>query len=132
MKILERNKQTFYYATYSGTSMGYDEDGFMTFENAAGYSKWQKFRANISPARGESTAELFGNDTDYDKVIVTDNLNCPIDENSVLAIDMTVEEDTDVTTYDYIVKKVAKSLNFIQYAVKKVKVNESISESNGN
>lgn len=123
MKTLERNKQTFYYATYSETTMGYDEDGFMTFENASGYSKWTAFRANISPARGESTAELFGSDIDYDKVIITDDLNCPIDENSVLAIDMTVEGNTDVTTYDYVVKKVAKSLNFIQYAVKKVKVN---------
>ena len=131
MKTLERNKQTFYYATYSGSQMGYDADGFMTFDNSPQYSKWAKFRANISPARGESTAELFGNDIDYDKVIVTDDLNCPIDENSVLAIDMTVTEGTDVATYDYIVKKVAKSLNFVQYAVKKVKVNEVVSESNG-
>lgn len=131
MRTLERNKTTFYYATYSGTAMGYDKDGFMTFENAAGHSKWTSFRANISPARGESTAELFGNDIDYDKVIVTDDLTCPIDENSVLAIDMTVVEGTDVTAYDYVVKKVAKSLNFVQYAVKKVKVNEPQSPSNG-
>lgn len=123
MKTLNRNKTTFHYATYSGTDAGYDEQGFMTFENTPTYSKWVEFRANISPARGESTAELFGNDIDYDKVIITDDLTCPIDENSVLAIDMTVAADTAVSTYDYIVKKVAKSLNFIQYAVKKVKVN---------
>lgn len=123
MKTLNRNKQTFHYATYSNSAMDYDSQGYMTFENTAAYSKWVAFRASVSPAKGESTAELFGNDIDYDKIIITDDLNCPIDENSVLAIDMTVTEGADVTTYDYVVKKVAKSLNFIQYAVKKVKVN---------
>lgn len=123
MKTLNRNKQTFHYATYSSSAMDYDSQGFMTFENTATYSKWTKFRASVSPAKGESTAELFGSDIDYDKIIITDELDCPIDENSVLAIDMTVTEGDAVATYDYVVKKVAKSLNFIQYAVKKVKIN---------
>ena len=123
MRTLERNKKTFHYAVYLGGTEAMDAFGDHTFEGVPSYSKWRTYRANISPARGESTAELFGNDLIYDKIIVTDDLNCEIDENSVLAIDMAVNEGDDVATYDYVVSKKAVSLNYIQYAVTKVKVN---------
>lgn len=123
MRTLERNKQTFHYAVYLGSTESMDAFGDHTFEGVPSYSKWRTYRANISPARGESTAELFGNDMSYDKIIITDDLNCEIDENSVLAIDMAVAEGDDVATYDYVVSKKAVSLNYIQYAVTKVKVN---------
>lgn len=124
MKTLERNKQTFYYATYSTRTE--DMDGQLhTFEYTPTYSEWTEFRANISPARGESSADVFGADVNYDRVIVTDDLTCPIDEHTVLAIDIepNVRETTaDMPIYDYVVTKKAKSLNFIQYAVAKVKI----------
>lgn len=132
MRTLERNKSKFYYATYIGSTEMLDENGFNTFEPTVSYSKWKPYKANISAARGESTAELFGNDLVYDKIIVTDDTDCEIDENSVLAIDFAVEEGADVAVYDYVVVKRAESLNFVQYAVRKVKVNELPSPSNGN
>ena len=126
MKTLERNKQTFYYATYTSQAEIMDGD-LHTFESDPAYGAWTEFRANISPARGESSADVFGADVNYDKVIVTDDLTCPIDEHTVLAID--IEPNTRETVavapvYDYVVTKKAKSLNFIQYAVAKVQVND--------
>lgn len=144
MKTLKRNKRKFYYATYQGNVEILDANGNHTFEKRNTYSEWKEFHANISPARGESSAALFGNDVSYDKTIVTDDLDCEIDENTVLCIDIAPNippqptETTEVTSnvtdkvdppfepvYDYIVTKKAVSLNFIQYAVTKVKVNGS-------
>lgn len=124
MKTLNRNKQTFYYATYTDKTEIMDGE-LHTFEYTTGYSAWTEFRANISPARGESYADVFGADVNYDRVIVTEDLTCPIDEHTVLAIDIAPNKRTTVAdppVYDYVVTKKAKSLNFIQYAVAKVKV----------
>ena len=56
-------------------------------------------------------------------MIVTDDLTCPIDENSVLFVDKLPEYSEDGTPlYDYVVKRVAKSLNAIAYAIQKVNV----------
>lgn len=77
-------------------------------------------RCNVSPASGQSQIETFGNLEAYDKIILTDDLHCPIDENTVLFIDH--EPDATGENFDYVVKRIAKSLNFIAYAVSKVKV----------
>lgn len=124
MRTLERNKQAFYYATYKGMTERMDGN-LHTFENVPSYSEWVECRANISPARGESSADVFGADVNYDRIIVTDDLSCPIDEYTVLAIDIEPNQrDTTsvMPVYDYIVTKKAESLNFVQYAVAKVKV----------
>lgn len=125
MKTLKRNQQTLYYATYGTQTEVITPGGLHTFEPVVTYSAWTEFHANISPARGESSADVFGADVNYDRVIVTDDLTCPIDEHTVLAIDIApnTRETTAVQpVYDYVVTKKAKSLNFIQYAVKKVTV----------
>ena len=127
MRTLERNKTNFYYATYIGMTDIKDDDDYYTGEKATEYSVWKPFSANISPATGTSQTEQFGNSEQYDKIIVTDILDCEIDENTVLAIDIAPNErtkTTDLPVYDYIVKKKAKSLNSVSYAVSKVKVND--------
>lgn len=125
MKTLNRNKQTFYFAVYNAQTEIMDGE-LHTFEYAPSYGEWTEFRANISPARGESMADVFGADVNYDRIIVTDDLTCPIDEHTVLAIDIQPNERESTSVlpvYDYIVTKKATSLNFIQYAVSKVQVN---------
>jgi len=125
MKTLSRNKQTFYYAVYSTQSEIMDGQ-LHTFEYTPSYGEWTECHANISPAKGESMADVFGADVQYDRIIVTDDLACPMDEHTVLAIDIAPNERkavTDLPVYDYVVTKKAKSLNFIQYAVSKVQVN---------
>ena len=123
MKVMERNKSTFYYMLYVRTENLEDAEGYETGEKKVVYDEAVSMRANISPATGQSNVEQFGNLENYDKVIVTDDLTCPIDENSVLFIDKSPAYDEEGNPlYDYTVKRVAKSLNSISIAVSKVKV----------
>lgn len=120
MRTLKRNKRRFYYCLYGTEVELTDGDGFYTGETAIGYGAPVECWANISPATGQSNTEMFGNLTDYDRVIVTDDMNLPIDENTVLFIDKTPTNGAD--GYDYIVRRVAKSLNSIAIAIRKVDV----------
>jgi hypothetical protein len=122
-----------------------DENGNETGEILPHYNEAVSYFANISPATGQAQTEQFGNLDSYDKVIVTRDVDCPIDENSVLFIEKEPEYTEVVTheiiegnalyaddeiaqvTYrmpknDYIVKRVAESLNGIAIAVRKVDV----------
>jgi len=122
MKILERNKSAFWYALYGGRQDVTDENGFFAGERPI-YEEARMMRANISAAAGNAQIEQFGTLEDYDKVIVTDETNCKIDENTVLFIDKEPEYAEDGTPlYDYVVRRVARSRNFISYAVGKVSV----------
>jgi len=138
MRCLKRNKRPFYYCLYKEEIPILDEYGNLSGERIVTYDDEVLMEANISQATGQSNTEQFGNLENYDKVIVTDDLNCPIDENSVLFIDKEPEwkdaeynEATAITVtgatvsvpvYDYTVRRVAKSLNAISIAVSKVKV----------
>ena len=123
MRCLKRNKQCFYYALYKGKEPIRDEMGNRTGEYRILYEAPVKCMANISAATGEAQATQFGSAVDYDRVIVTDHMCCPIDEYSVLCSDSPPDYDAEGNLiYDYIVKRVARSLNSISYAVSKVKV----------
>lgn len=122
MKTMDRNKAPFWYMTYAGSAPVLDEYG-NEIGTEVTYNPPVMLRANISPATGSSQVEQFGSLAGYDKVIVTDGVDCPIDENSVLFIDKAVEfTDDGKPLYDYTVKRVARSLNSVSYAVTKVSV----------
>lgn len=123
MKTLNRNKSPFWYLLYDCKVPVKDEYGNETGEELVVYKPAVAMNANISAATGSAQVEQFGNFAGYDKVIVTDDLGCPIDENTVLFIDKDPQYDEDgKPLYDYMVKRVAKSLNSISYAVSKVTV----------
>lgn len=123
MKVMERNKRTFWYCLYDHSEPVIDEDGNETSEEQTFYKPVQNLRANISAASGSSQVEQFGNLAGYDKVIVLDDTSCPIDENTVLFIDKEPEYGEDGNPlYDYRVKRVAKSLNSVSIAATKVSV----------
>ena len=123
MRTMEKNKRTFYYCLYKGTERLQDEYGNVTGEEKVIYSRPIQMRANISAASGSTQVEQFGNFISYDKVIVTDDINCLIDENSVLFVDKKPEYDKDQNPlFDYTVKRIAKSLNSISIAISKVTV----------
>jgi len=100
MRCLERNKQTFYYCLLDPTKevRMLDEYGNETGETIPYYDAHVSARANISPATGQSSVEQFGNLEGYDKVIVTDDLTCPITESTVLFVDK-APEYTNIETY---------------------------------
>lgn len=123
MKCMEINKVPFYYCLYEGERYLVDEDNYETGEKKVEYSSPCKCRGNISPARGNISVEQFGNDLQYDKVIVLDDVTCPIDEHSVLFVDkLPIFDDSDCPLFDYVVKKVARSLNSVSIAIAKVEV----------
>lgn len=119
MRTLEINKRKFYYCLYTGKTRKYDEYGNRTSEQYATYAAPVECWANISPATGQSMTEQFGGLEDYDKVIVTHDTTLPIDENTVLYVDKVPGENE---AYDYIVKRVARSINSLSIAISKVKV----------
>lgn len=125
MKMMNRNKSDFYYALYKGKNPITDEYGNRTGEYEILREDPQKYSANISAAKGEINTRQFGENESYDKVIVMDDKAPNIDEYTVLWVDTLPEMKSDGTTdtpYDYIVKKVAKSLNSVSIAISKVNV----------
>lgn len=121
MRTQALNRTKFYYALYIGNTELQDDNGLYTGEKGPSYGEPVLYKkGNISPATGNSDTEQFGKLEYYDNVIVTADMNCPIDENSILWVD---EKDT-TKPHDYIVKKVAKSKNGISIAIAKVKVSE--------
>lgn len=125
MRGMVRNKTGFYYASYNGETEIIDEHGNVTGEYAVSFSDPIKTYGNISAARGEMQSRQFGESESYDKVIVLDDRNAPIDEHSILWVDTLPhlnEDGTTDTPHDYIVKKVARSLNVVSIAISKVMV----------
>ena len=133
MRCMSRNKVKFFYALYERKEPIVDDYGNTTGEYEVFYGNPLEYSANISAAKGETQTRQFGENEVYDKVIVADNSVPPIDEYSVLWIDTmpqldetgalaTDESGTVITPHDYIVTKVARSLNSVSIAVSKVKV----------
>lgn len=115
MRNLSRNKSTIYYALYDSKSEVQDEDGLYTGDNAPSYTTPTEIRASVSAARGTSDIDLFGVNISYTKTVIVDDMECPIDEHSILWIGATPDEP-----HNYEVVQVAKSLNHISYAVQEV------------
>ena len=143
MTGLKRNMRPFSYCLYKEKHPISDEYGNETGEFVVIYNEAVSMTANISQATGQSNTEQFGNLDNYDKVIVTCDMNCPIEESSVLFIDKEPEYGDEIIIgyeepqtvlgdpvpitykpplYDYIVKRVAKSINSISIAIRKVEV----------
>ena len=129
MKTLARNMKPFTYCLYTGNTVPvYDEYGNETGELTIGYGEPQVAWGNISPATGQSAVEMFGGVDNYDKIIVTDDLDIPIDTDTVLFVGKAYEVAEDgQPIYNYTVSRVAKSLNFVAIAIREVKVNTGTS-----
>lgn len=142
-----RNHRKLYYCLFDPNTehIVLDENGNETGEVVPHYGQAVEMWANISPAIGSAQFEQFGNLGNYDKVIVTTDMDCPIDESSVLFIDTEPEytnfdthtivegyalyADDEILTvryelpkYNYIVKRVAVGLDAISIAVRKVEI----------
>ena len=119
MKSLNRNKQELYYALYTHKEPIIDEYGNKTGEFSLVYSEPTPVWMNISAARGTAETEMFGISANYTKTLVTSDMSCPIQEDTILWIGISPEGGTP---YNYSVVQVAKSLNSITYAIKEVEV----------
>lgn len=133
MKCMEINKVKFFYALYESKEPVIDDYGNSTGEYEVIHSEPQEFFANISAAKGTTQTQQFGDNITYDKVIIFDSDAPSIDEYSVLWVDTMPEfdeyghlavndEGETITPHDYVVKKVAKSLNTVLVAISRVNV----------
>lgn len=124
MRSLRRNKQPLYYATYVKKIPVTDENGDFTGDEETVYSKPIPFYENISPEKGSSQEEVFGKSLDYSRTVSTCNMSLPIDEFSRIWIETEPVLKPDGTAYgdsaDYSVVAIAKSLNSVVYALKKL------------
>ena len=121
-----RNMRNFYYSKYESKNELIDEYGNQTGEYEIIYSPPILCKGNISAAQGEMQSRQFGDSENYDKVITLSNVDIPINEYSILWVDNvpTINDDgTTDTSHDYIVRVVARSLNSVSIAIKKVDVN---------
>lgn len=121
MRNLKRNQQKLYYSLYKDKVQIIDDDGYETGDYKTGYDNPVLFYANISAARGSSDADMFGINLSYEKTICTCDMDLQITDGTLiwdskprLKSDGAVDEESA----DYVVVKVARSINSISYAVK--------------
>ena len=147
MRTLLRNLRTLYYCLYDHKEEIMDEDGNATGDYVIYYKPPVPLKANISTARGTVQDEVFGQNISYDKVVMCEDPDCPIDEDSVLFVDKLPEmaDQIGVLTdqdrnpildnqgelilvqvgrpiFDYVVRRAARSLNSVAYAIERADV----------
>ena len=136
MRALKRNKVKLWYQLYQTNIPIYETDlegnivtdpisgePLLTGDYEAGYGVPVMIKANVSPARSDASTDPFGVDLEYDKTVCSCDLNLPIDELSVLFVDKVPKYDKNrnlLNSADYKVVKVAKSLNSMLCAIKKI------------
>ncbi len=119
--LFNQYKQTIWYCTYAGSQRQTDAHGNLSGQKLPTYNQAESIDIHVGWARGTADTDIFGIALDYDKPMVTNQMDCPIDENTVLFVEKQPEYDENqIPKYDYIVKRVAKSKNYITYAIKKV------------
>lgn len=126
MKTMERNQTEVWYALCTGETELLDGDGNRTGEYGISYSDPVQTWMVISPAKGSALREPFGIEVNYNKTMVTGRTDCPIAEDSILWIGVKPTEEVDGNVvnnpHNYVVTRIARSLNYIVYAVKEVDV----------
>ena len=146
MRLLERNKAYLYYANPSGATYKTDGNGLKTGEKAITYGTPVKVRmsmaissgANNLGSQGLADVQPFGIVTGYTHRAVTEDLSCPMNEESKIWYGIepshtetvtrtvngqTVTEDVEVPNpHNFVVVRKAKSINHIIYYLKEVQV----------
>ena len=121
MICLKRNLQKVWYSNYLGQTAIKDSSGYETGETEASYTEPVAVMVNVSPASGMARTAVFGNDLQYDKVLVTADRHLPVNEQSLLWVDVTPGNGVG---YDYAVRRVARSINGCAVAISRVEVDE--------
>lgn len=135
MRVLSRNKKDLWYANPTGTfTYVTDNNGLKTGEKEHAYAEPVKTRmsmaissgANNLGSQGIASLEPYGIVTGYTARAVTEDLNCPMEEQSKVWYGLepvTVVNDKEVPNpHNYVVVRKAKSLNHLIYYLKEVDV----------
>ena len=123
MRNLEINKSSFYFANFKDTEKVKDENDHFTGEIIVLYHKPVKIKKHISGAKGSSYNETFGTDINYDKTILftkDEFKKLGITENTIFFLNVAPKKEGNTYKYDYIVSKIAETINQVVVAIKKV------------
>ena len=124
MRLMQRNKQTFWYQEYLGEKAILDEDGLDTGKTESSYGNPVMCKGVISIASGWAEQQVFGNVESYDRVITLEDHAVPITEVSRIYITKPeIKDGVVISQPDFIVRRVADSLNFRFIAIGKVALN---------
>lgn len=124
MRLLARNKQTIYYRCYQGMTP-IIESGLETGEYEKTYGAVKSFKAYVKSAIGENAVEPFGDFTSKRRTIyIQYGVADDVDEFSLLwvGIDPTVVEGEPTVPHNFTVDGVARGLNHIRVAIRRVDV----------
>jgi len=138
MRVLSRNKQDLYYSNPASVTYATDVNGFKTGEKVITYDTPTKVRmsmaissgANNLGSQGIANVEPYGIVTGYTHRAVTEDLNCPMGEESRVWFGISPTRivskdgvDTEETVpHNFEVVRKAKSLNHLIYYLKEVDV----------
>jgi hypothetical protein len=146
MRVLSRNKKDLWFANRQSESYVTDTNGLKTGEKQQTYATPQKIRVSMSMSsgannlgsQGMATLEPFGITTAYTHNAVTEDMNCPMDEEALVWYEIeptrtvtvtktvngeTVTEEQEVPVpHNFVVVRKAKSLNHLIYYLKEVDV----------
>lgn len=152
-RLNERNKSYVYYAPCTGktiTMTDDTQDALYTGENPPTYGNVVEARMVVGIATGNALLEDFGINNSYAVKLVTDDVDCPIDEESVMWIAIgkvpeysanetyvdkalaiksgkiqrydSVHDTWSEVPYTHVVTRVAKSFGYITYLLQEVDV----------
>lgn len=118
MRGIKRDERTLHYAKYGSETYITDADGYKTGEMAKTYGSVKSVKGSLSRGQGSVSATFFGTDVQFDRVLITHDMSCDIDVNSIVWID-----NATTGKHDYIVAcKPQITPNCISVALKKVVV----------
>lgn len=117
MRNLNRNKRLIYYAKRVSEAVNRDEYGNETGETTPLYGATTPLLCNVSAAVGVDVVNAFGSFTAYSRVVCVSDVDCPIDEESIVWFGATPPKP-----HNYIVVRKADSKNGILYALQEVRV----------
>lgn len=115
MRSMTRNKRPIYYALYLGYNDVTDSNGDLTGEKRITYTTPVLWEANYNPGGGTTVIAQFGTDESYTRIISTSDMNCPINEQSLLWIERSSDEAPN-----YKVTAVRRSINSIRYVCEQI------------
>ena len=122
MRTLEINKQPMWYALCTGKTEIIDEYGNHTGCFEVKYASPVYYPVNMSEARNPAQLEAFGIATDYDRTFVTTDMSCPIKEDTIIWFGA----DPTTEPHNYVVHRIANSLNSITIAIREVSVTKDV------
>lgn len=138
MRLLARNKKSIWYANPTGSTYETNTDGFKTGQKVITYAMPTELRmsmavssgANNLGSQGIAEVEHYGIVTGYTHRAVTEDMTCPITEESRIwfgipatrTVTVSGHEVTVVTPHNFDVVRKAVSLNHIIYYLKEVDV----------